>query len=720
MHRRMFCIALFSLFMTIQLCFAVADTCEESLKSASVLSPSPGTWSNYQSLVLDVSQDCLVFYSFTGDDPLFSGFAYDGPVLIEKDGEILLRIVTVTKENTTIEQKIEYTVDLKPSKEEFYTRALRTATIKISSQKPLTLPSTIKYCIGDNVHTYLDGRTLSLEVPNGLSRYVPLVISASSSFYRVMLYIESEKEAILAGDEKNDQFPFDLYCSNWTDFIITNADSVLFSLDGGSWIFGNGSVTIDRSVDHTVSWKYENENDEEARSFVLPKKPHLLISQVRGSSPLKVYLSNTNFTFKPKTDDVSLAAKSYSADGIYGEHFSTNLIVDIFYKGIRQGELSTMLSIDKQPPEKPVFLSTSQSFYARKPITIRIKSDDSIYYSITGPVLSNSVFADLEIGSIGTKPNKDKEYKLYKNSSFFLPDNKGGGLYYEVTAYAQDVAGNKSDYETYSVVVDSYNYYVCSSSSSDYVPDGSLARPFTSMKDVSSVLNKKDYVRLHISGSFTNVPPLFFNSDCDIIGSNGAYIQFADSQGLSIQDAHVTISNCVIEYQSELKNLNTVNSVIQQKMFFVKNSLLTLNNCEIVYSGTQNGSLIQTDNSTIKINDSGLTIQSLSYASAVTAVSSIIISNSSNFSIIAPNAVSFSVSRGSFFLDSSSVSITCDLGRIAQISSSMYIITQNVFTRSRLSVPSLKNTALQTSVQPVWADYLSIPKEYKNNTLIGF
>jgi len=83
-HKRILCAVLFVCF-SLHAFSSAADTRSETVRSSTILSPSPGIWSNYQSVILEVPEDSLAFYSFTGDDPLYSGFAYDVPVLIEKE-----------------------------------------------------------------------------------------------------------------------------------------------------------------------------------------------------------------------------------------------------------------------------------------------------------------------------------------------------------------------------------------------------------------------------------------------------------------------------------------------------------------------------------------------------------------------------------------------------------------------------------------------------------
>ena len=60
-----------------------------------IVSPVEGTWANKQSLVLEVPEAYEVFYSFSGSHPMESGFAYDGPVMIEAEGAVSLKIALV-------------------------------------------------------------------------------------------------------------------------------------------------------------------------------------------------------------------------------------------------------------------------------------------------------------------------------------------------------------------------------------------------------------------------------------------------------------------------------------------------------------------------------------------------------------------------------------------------------------------------------------------------
>lgn len=77
---------------------------------ARVLNPVPGTWANKQILVVDSPSSSSVYYSLSGEDPETSGIAYDGPVLIDLDGNVSVSVAIIDKNGEKQLEKIEYKV----------------------------------------------------------------------------------------------------------------------------------------------------------------------------------------------------------------------------------------------------------------------------------------------------------------------------------------------------------------------------------------------------------------------------------------------------------------------------------------------------------------------------------------------------------------------------------------------------------------------------------
>ena len=64
-------------------------------------------------MVLDLPDGTEAFYSLNGEDPAVSGFAYDGPALLNVSGNVRLVLVIIGADGGTQRFEISYTVVLK-------------------------------------------------------------------------------------------------------------------------------------------------------------------------------------------------------------------------------------------------------------------------------------------------------------------------------------------------------------------------------------------------------------------------------------------------------------------------------------------------------------------------------------------------------------------------------------------------------------------------------
>ena len=110
-----------------------------ALSKVDIISPSSGVWANKQPLVISTSENAEIFYSTSGTDPAVTGFAYDGPVLIDQTGPVDLRIVAIDDKSNKQEFRISYSV-----KEEFASEKEVSTFISSLSATPV-----IQYTSGD-------------------------------------------------------------------------------------------------------------------------------------------------------------------------------------------------------------------------------------------------------------------------------------------------------------------------------------------------------------------------------------------------------------------------------------------------------------------------------------------------------------------------------------------------------------------------------------------
>ena len=123
-------------------------------KNSYILSPVEGQWSNYQSIVIDVPEGATAFYSFTGDNPLYSGFAYESPVLLELEGNVNLKVVILNKDDSVIEESVNFSVNKKPLNVSFYKDTQTQALITLSENN-IAIPSYMRFAFGDDKNYFL-------------------------------------------------------------------------------------------------------------------------------------------------------------------------------------------------------------------------------------------------------------------------------------------------------------------------------------------------------------------------------------------------------------------------------------------------------------------------------------------------------------------------------------------------------------------------------------
>ena len=71
-----------------------------------IINPVKGVWANKQLLVLGLSEGENAYYSLNGSDPRESGFAYDGPVMLDVSGDVEVRIVAVDSRGLSREYRV--------------------------------------------------------------------------------------------------------------------------------------------------------------------------------------------------------------------------------------------------------------------------------------------------------------------------------------------------------------------------------------------------------------------------------------------------------------------------------------------------------------------------------------------------------------------------------------------------------------------------------------
>lgn len=694
-----------------------------------VVSPVEGNWGNRQSLVLNVSDGADCFYSYSGTDPLTSGFAYDGPVLIDAEGDVTVRIVCV-KGSSREEYQISYQVSRTSSafdegslEQNFISTISANPLFPFESGDMLTIPSTLYYSMGDGNQPKLNGTVLSLAPENRLSRYIPCVVTDGTSKWRFVLFLSGGE----AGTFAKKEVPFSI--TNWTEFT-WKGENLIYQIDDGLWSADKNPKILDRSVSHVISWQsvaYEAGNP--VQRFTLPQRPALEVrSKETGRDPVTFTL-NGDAGYRMEVISSGAPGDFPISNGLYyqttfdtfaGDAIGGEAVFAVFYDGVYQGELTAPYLIDKKPPQSPKIISSVQSVYARKPVELNFESDEltSVYYAVSAPVFAPS---DKTIQELRARV-ENGAFLPYDGSKITLESKDNRAVFFKVAAYACDAVGNRSQTTEYSVIIDEFDYYLVSGSDDDGA-DGSRLHPFGTVKKALEAINGGKYAHFYVSGTFE------FPEGEQVISSNCTFEPFEDGvvasgvekiedsrsvrfifpcdSSLVLRSASLVAEGCTFEKAVSAEGKRSTAS-----FFKLENAVMNLSDCEIVGVFDTTGTIFSAASSVLDLQNTGITVQGASYACCVSAAESKVTAKKSRFTAIAKTAVDFSVNGGLFELRDNTCKVIAHLGRIAELTKTNARYTGNTFS-AELESSSKK-------VSAVWKDEESLILEDSENQVTGF
>ena len=680
--------------------------------SGRVISPVEGRFANKQSLILDLNDGAEAFYSYTSTNPLNSGFAYDGQVLIDAIGDVRLKIV-VQKGNEKEEYEINYTVNEVGNpfaegtfEKEFIDRILNENVLPCTSENVINIPKIFSVAIGDGEKPLLSGATLAVSADNKLSRFIPCTVSDGKINWRFIVYLSAGE----AGTFSLVDVPFEI--SDWQTFHFTGKN-LIWCIDDGLWSASHSEVNIDRSKAHIIYWQdvaYKSANT--IHSFNLPPKPELEIKNFNNAVSFSL---DGDFRYRMKILESGALGDTHENSGLYstltfdtfeGDFIDADAVFSIYCDGVYQGELSSHYIIDRQAPLPPKFISSEPGNYARHDVSLKIESekDAKIYVCVLGPYeLNSNSYLDNNSEVDFIKPG---EFSLYKYDSIELHAGIEKTVSYKAFAYAEDNYGNVSNISTYKVIIDEYNYFI-DGNATNFAADGSRLHPFNSFSQALKIINEGKFVHFFVSGT-VNLPKgeSIISSNCSFTGISDARFVLSPSSYILVQDASVEMQNFVIQ-----KNLENA-SQSEQRFFVFERAAASFEDCEILGNFAQSGTALSVEASIVTFKKSGLTTQSTVYACGISSNNSRISLLESHFASISDTAVNFSVKGGSLELKSSDCKVISNLGRIVEATGANLKLISNKYTGDF--------EREVRGVSPIWKDEKSLIIEDKNNTSEGF
>lgn len=680
-----------------------------------IISPEEGSWCNTQSLVIETTEGEDVYYSFSGADPLTSGFAYDGPVMLDVCGDVELRVVSIDKNAKRRNLKVNYSVELLSSENEenktFIDELSKAPVIEYASGDRLEIPFNMKYALGEP-SSWDQGRPLYTAKNSVLERYVPLYLTDGSVYWRFVVHTVPS----VSGELSVNEVPFTF--NDWTELNLSDRKT-LYKLDDQWWEGGGKIIEIDRSISHTLYWQsaaYGKEN--QVSSCIIPPQVQAKKKTLSDGSVL-VKLVNSNGT------DVSpeyrfTCGENFSGtytealfDIFQGDRFVSPVKASVYYEGIYQGTVTVQMELNRRKPEAPVISTSCEAKYSRENVIVAAsgKKGLKLFYSVSGPVEVKSGFDMPDISQIDF-PSSDFEVYTKEPVEFFADTEKV--LAYRFRVYGIDEWGNTSGTSEYSVIIDKYNFYVDSEASDLEVNDGSPFAPYKNLDGIAECVNSRDFTRFVIKGkTFLPRGEIFLTSNVEFTAATEqAEVLFPENTVMVLSNAGLYAQNVIFEKNpDEEASGKKISEKLLKNMFILQHSAATLKDCQVISVFLKDGFVFNASSSALNLSGTGVSLKASGYGSLVSLSDSKLNLENSELSCVTNTAMVISAKKSEIFSKKTKASLSARVGRIAELISTKARFVHNAFT-----------VELSTKVKDsemLWKDEKSKVEAIDANTLNG-
>lgn len=662
-----------------------------------VVNPVPGNFANAQTLVIESNADEEIYYSFSGADPLSSGFAYDGPVLIDVAGNVELRVAVISKSLEQSEIKVSYSVTpfvtQNPEHSSFFSAFEKEPVFEYVAGEKISIPFSLYYGFGENrsLAVFERGREISISRDASTERFVPISFSDGQKEWRYVVHVLPSQIGMLSRRE----VPFEVV--DWTRLVFTDP-KMIYSLDGSWWYSSRDEVTLDRSVPNTVyfqsaDFSYENP----ITKITLPPKPVLEVDRQYGGA-LKISAhenssrenSDTNSSFDFQLAASPLAKTRVVADGLYSEIFidvfegdkiEGNVPFDIFFDGVFQGTLFAFVELNRCAPNIPAIRLSTKNYYSRENVVVSasVAKNLKLFVGISDAI---EIPLSFEMPSPDTLNFPEPIFVPYDGGEITLFADTEKILAYKISFYSEDSLGVKSPTVSRTVIVDKYNFYVdASSQNSD--EDGTPFAPFKDLSQISKIANSNEFSRFCVKGEAQmGSGEVSLASNVEFIGFDDAKIIFSDTCAILMKNSGFFARD--ITMKKVLKNSSAriprASAKALTKMFVFENSAATFKNCEIVCDFSGDGVAFNLSHSALSLENTIVANTAQGYSSALNALGSNVKISGSRFLCVSDTAVCVSVNDGTFELRDTFLQVSARMARIAEFLGASVSLEKNRFS----------------------------------------
>lgn len=667
-----------------------------------VVNPIPGNFANAQTLVIESNADEEIYYSFSGADPLSSGFAYDGPVLLDVAGNVELRVAVISKNLEQSEISVSYSVapaaTQNPEYVSFFSAFETGPVFEYAAGETISIPFSLYYAFGENRSrsAFERGRDISISRDAATERFVPISFSDGHAEWRYVIHVVPSQVGMLSRRD----VPFEIV--NWTRLVFTDP-KMIYSLDGSWWYSARDEVTLDRSVPNTVYFQSADFSHENPiTKITLPPKPELEVSRQYGGAVNISAHEKRHGTNSPETNSAShssfefllaaspLAKTRVIADGLYseivldvfeGDKIEADIPFDIFYDGVFQGTLFAFVELNRTAPNVPAIHINTEHYYSRDTVSVSASAAKNLklFVGISDPIEIPLSFEmpkpdALDFSEPAFSPYDGRKIQLFADSEKILA--------YKVSFYSEDSLGVKSPTVSRAVIVDKYNFYVDSSSK---IPDedGTPFAPFKDLSRISNIANAAEFSRFCIKGE-AQLPSgeVSLVSNVEFVGLANAEIVFPETCAIVTKNAGFFARD--ITMKKVLKNASSkiprASAKALTNMFVFENSAATFSNCEIVCTFSGDGVAFNLSYSALSLEKTIVANTAQGYASVLNALGSNVNISGSRFLCVSDTAVCVSVNDGTFELRDTFLQASARMARIAEFLGANVSLERNRFS----------------------------------------
>lgn len=682
-----------------------------SSASSQIMNPVKGTWANKQILVVDFPDNCNAYYSLSGEDPETSGFAYDGPVLIDLDGDVKVTVAVIDAAGNKTLEEVSYKVSAASlPEEESAARFIETISsvgiVDYATGDVFSIPASLEYSFGKESYNFEPGTELSMNRNSVIERAIPCTVTDGNVYWRFVINVRPVSSGLFTRKD----VPFKV--TDWDKITFTDK-SQIYKIDDSWWKQPKEPVKLDRSVNHMISWQsvdYAEENM--VKFYMLPPKP-VINTKTLTDGQVSISVSGVEgykFGIVAPDGTVGELFDQITVDTFKGDQFKGEISAGIFYDSVYQGRIPVKYDVRKRMPVQPEIHSSVQGNFSRKNVTIEVTSPEKnkIFVNVSGPVILED---DYSISSQDFLFDlSESEYFQLKKKSFVLAPASDGAAAYRIQAYTVDSAGNRSKVSQYSVIIDKCNFYIDGSAVSEEqiaAANGSVEAPYSSFRDVLPIIRQNNYVHLRLKGDvYAPNEKMVIDSNIQLDGNSNARLLVGPNTCFQIRNSSFSVSNILVT----LSEHN--NSAGSSSLFNVDRGVIYFDNVELSCVFGKNGTIVNADSSVVNVNNTGFTSTAEIYSCGIASVKSKVNIKNSRISTVAGTAVNFSAQGGLFELTGTTCKVTGSMGRIAELFDTHSTITDNSFSAD-LKKGKGTNKA-------IYEDSKNLSVDYSRNIESGF